>query len=219
MSSSEASRRRPSHQSRCGVDPVSCDLRTRRTATSITRAQRYFEGRAEQDDASDRGATVLTLLPVQQRLVDWVFPLRLLKDLQELAEDLSHRPGWLSREFDQLLPTHSVDHNTGAPGRGPHFLEATHPTLLCNPSTKTAKQTKQRILHHLTHPKKVNFRQILPQHVRALQSGAAVKNYFPYRATSSADFVLFIQSSPADLPNGKKKLWFGTDDLLLQFHV
>ena len=56
-------------------------------------------GRAEQYYARSGGATVLTLFPVQQRRIDRILSLRLLKGHKALAGVLSHRPGWLPRDF------------------------------------------------------------------------------------------------------------------------
>ena len=54
---------------------------------------------------------------VQNKPPDCTLSLRLLKPSRPLPDPFPQ--AWLWRDFDQLLPTYSVDHNRRAPNRGP----------------------------------------------------------------------------------------------------
>ena len=152
----------------------------------------------------------LTFFPVQERLVDCILSLRLLKRLQALAGILSHKPGRLSLDFDQLLSTHNDDHNTKGPTRGPNVRDASFddvrlrcaPTQPCTPSPRTATQTKQRILHHRTYPEESQLsREIARAWSRLVQVVRLPNKIFLTAAKSSADVVLFFPSSSPDVSN------------------
>ena len=114
--------------------------------------------------------------PVERRLVGCILSLRLRRaSSQAVVGIVSSKPWWQSRAFDQLLHTHSVDHNTEAP---------TSWSTCSRGKLSRCSLAKRDALHHQKGQRKrrneffirritlnsVNFRQILPQHVRSLQS-------------------------------------------------
>ena len=142
--------------------------------------------RAEHDDACCGGGTVLTLFPVQLRLVDCILCLRFLEGLHAHAGNVSHKHRWLPRDVDQLLPTHTllitteghqvVVHMFSRPALTIHSITGT-----CNANTATNSSSSD-------------------------SPWGLSNKMFLTAAMSSADVVLLLPSSSADVPNGKRNV-------------
>ena len=109
------------------------------------------------------------LMPHRQRQFHTVQLHELSKRLPPAAFHQS-----LSHDFDQPVPTHPVeDHHTRAPSRGPHFVKASFEGVRLRSAPRChalhhqelqRRPSDEFIIIRFTF-KKVNFRQLLPQHV------------------------------------------------------